>query len=37
MWKLYAGLGFVLAGVTMIIFSSSINIGRIFEFQLIQP
>jgi len=35
MWKLYAGIGFIMGGITMIIFSSTINIGKIFEFQLV--
>lgn len=36
-WKLIAGIAFVGAGIVMILSSSFINIGKIFEFPLINP
>lgn len=37
MWKLYAGIGFIGAGLVVILSSTVLDFGRIFQFPLLSP
>jgi hypothetical protein len=37
MWKLYAGIAFIGAGIVLMLLSNTINLGEIFKFPMLSP